>query len=332
MRRLCLFVSTVLALACGGLLLADNPPKPAVPQFIAELRAGRVTEDAIYAHIAQRSNEAAAQCLSSQYDRLASDEAAFREYLVEKSSQSKPMEQRYTLLIGNLNSAYATAKYACNPAHIAIELAEYGAKCKLDQARSELAKLTALNASYRLQAQAAAAAASENLSAVDKTVTERWATSAKAWLEVGRRKMADIETLCAKSKATTPAAGPMTGRWISRIYGGAIHTSLGPDGKLTAKIVAMNPIMQRNGYSNGMEVLREWSPGNPDSIWLAKALNGEYFLAQQPDRKPGEQYGNAKWEKSGVIYIARKKPNELELPATLSNRLSNYDPWVKDGP
>jgi hypothetical protein len=77
-------------------------------------------------------------------------------------------------------------------------------------------------------------------------------------------------------------------------------------------------------------VLRGFTPRGADATWIASAHGGQFMVARQPDRKPGEPYGDVRWENSGVAYIARKKPNELELPATLSNRLSNYDPWIKD--
>jgi hypothetical protein len=137
-------------------------------------------------------------------------------------------------------------------------------------------------------------------------------------------------------RATSPASiaaskrfARMLGRWTSRKYGGVIETYLEADGTMTGVIVAANKPMQDHGYSAGMTILRGYRPKMSTNTWIMAATNGQTFSAKQPDRKSGEPYGDAVWNKGSVIYIAKAQPNYLALPASLENRLSNYDAWVR---
>lgn len=321
-------VAILAALAQSGTTLrAEGDLSTAkVPAFIHELRAGRVTDDAIRAHLAERARTVAQQCRADEFHLLSNDQAAFQAYLVEKSRKGDQTKHNYNLL-QDMNADFGVAKFACSPWEISERIRYYGEECRMEEMRSELAKLAALEANYRGQAQALAAV--EGFAAAERKTASVYAGSAKNWLARAQASHTKAVEICAGKKPVAPS-GQMAGRWISRIHGGAIETSIGADGMLSARIVALNPVMQRNGYASGMEIMRGWGPRGPDSIWSDSVRDGEYFIARQPDRKPNEQYGTATWEKGGVVYMAIKNPGVLELPATLANRLSNYDPWIRD--
>lgn len=140
------------------------------------------------------------------------------------------------------------------------------------------------------------------------------------------------ETPHATSSASIAASkrfARLLGRWTSRKFGGVIETYLEADGTMTGVIVAANKPMQDHGYSVGMTILRGYRPKMMTNTWIMAATNGQTFSAKQPDRKSGEPYGDAVWSKGSVIYIAKAQPNYLALPASLENRLSNYDAWVR---
>jgi hypothetical protein len=121
----------------------------------------------------------------------------------------------------------------------------------------------------------------------------------------------------------------LLGRWTSRKFGGVIETYIEADGTMTGVIVAINKPMTDHGYTAGMTILRGYRPKMMTNTWIMAATNGQTFSAKQPDRKSGEPFGDAAWNKGGVIYIAKAQPNYLALPASLENRLSNYDAWVR---
>jgi hypothetical protein len=137
-------------------------------------------------------------------------------------------------------------------------------------------------------------------------------------------------------RATSPASiaaskrfAKLLGRWTSRKYGGVIETWLEADGTMSGVIVATNKVMLERGYSAGMTILRGYRPRMMTNTWLMAVMNGQTFSAKQPDRKPGEPFGDAVWSKGSVIYIAKDYPNRLGLPAGVEDRLSNYDAWVR---
>lgn len=121
----------------------------------------------------------------------------------------------------------------------------------------------------------------------------------------------------------------LLGRWTSRKHGGVIETYLEADGTMTGVIVAANKPMTEHGYTAGMTILRGYHPKMMTNTWIMAATNGQTFSAKQPDRTSGEPFGDAVWNKGSVIYIAKAQPNYLALPASLENRLSNYDAWVR---
>lgn len=141
-----------------------------------------------------------------------------------------------------------------------------------------------------------------------------------------------------EARPTSPASiaaskrfARLLGRWTSRKHGGVIETYLEADGTMTGVIVATNKPMLDHGYTAGMTILRGYRPKMMTLTWIMAASDGQTFSAKQPDRKSGEPYGDAVWSRMGgsVIYIAKASPNQLSLPATLENRLSNYDAWVR---
>jgi hypothetical protein len=134
----------------------------------------------------------------------------------------------------------------------------------------------------------------------------------------------------AASIAASKRFARLLGRWTSRKHGGVIETYLEADGTMTGVIVAANKPMRDHGYDAGMTILRNYRPKMMTNTWIMAASNGQTFSAKQPDRKPGEIFGTAQWSKGGsVIFIAKANPNQLNLPASLENRLSNYDAWVR---
>jgi hypothetical protein len=139
------------------------------------------------------------------------------------------------------------------------------------------------------------------------------------------------ENVSYPAPAARPPASPLAGRWTSA-GGAAIETTLEADGTISARIVATNQRMLNNGYAAGMQILRGLVPKHGSLTWLVSADGGEYFVAKQPDRKPGEPYGDAAWVKGALVYIETKTPDVLALPATIENRLSNYEPFRRAAP
>lgn len=130
--------------------------------------------------------------------------------------------------------------------------------------------------------------------------------------------------------ASCNLAGPFIGRWASP-DGGAIALTLEADGTVTGRIASVSKRMKDHGYASGMVILRGWKPASTSLTWSALIRDGEFLLGGRSYCKPTEACGQAKWEKGGVIFIEVKDPTRLMLPASLENRLSNYQPFRRSG-
>lgn len=311
-------------------LRAADPESPGKPQFINELRAGRVNEAAIYAHLLARAKEAEAGCRLDLIFSLRDDRDHFAAYLATLGPSAAEMRSR----VSHINAD------ECNPTDILDDMHYHAQGYNLDGIREELDKLKALAENFNRQARDARRAGA--FGSINPERAESEAKLAQYGYDEGQkfhdRILAEVEKVrqirAGATSKPVPAAegrnewGALLGRWSSRKHGGVIETTL-TAGKVEGRIVSTNAMMTNRGYTPGMLVLRGWTPGKASLTWTVAARDGEYFTAAQRDRKPGETFGDPRWSRAGIIFIETKAPDRLQIPAALEERLSNYDPWVR---
>jgi hypothetical protein len=126
------------------------------------------------------------------------------------------------------------------------------------------------------------------------------------------------------------AWAPILGTWVNREYGGSITFRLRADRTVSAYIGSSNERMRYYGYEEGMEILNGWKlAGVNGATWQIWAKDGFEFAAKMPGRKPGQTFGQAAWNRSGTIFIDKKRPNAISLPGQLKWRLSNGAAWMR---
>ncbi|MEP2100868.1 MAG: hypothetical protein ABJP02_14210 [Parasphingorhabdus sp.] len=126
------------------------------------------------------------------------------------------------------------------------------------------------------------------------------------------------------------AWAPILGTWVNREYGGSITFRLRADRTVSAYIGSSNERMRYYGYKEGMEILNGWKlAGVNGATWQIWAKDGFEFAAKMPGRKPGQTFGQAAWNPSGMIFIDKKHPNAISLPGQLKWRLSNGTAWMR---
>lgn len=177
----------------------------------------------------------------------------------------------------------------------------------------------------------AGAKLSDHLVVLTATVAAMIVAADRAYAEPGHGRT--LDEICNTSPdyrggRECGIASPLIGKWTNPRHGGLIEVYREPDGTVSGWIVATNDYMLREGYRAGMEIFRRYRLAPADVTWLGRMTNGEYLSAARSDRKPGEQYGVAKWE-STVVFIERRKPDVLQIPAQLSRRFGNYEDWVR---
>jgi hypothetical protein len=113
-----------------------------------------------------------------------------------------------------------------------------------------------------------------------------------------------------------------------------IETTMAADGTLSGTVIATSERMRRNGFTEGMQILRGYRMANASNTWLAVGNGGQYFIPAEANSRPGQvYYDTAKWSTGGnVLYVATATPDVLSLPATIEGRLSDYKPWVRITP
>jgi hypothetical protein len=126
----------------------------------------------------------------------------------------------------------------------------------------------------------------------------------------------------------------LLGRWSAAREGGVIETTMAADGTLSGTVIATSERMRRNGFTEGMQILRGYRMANASNTWLAVGNGGQYFIPAEANSRPGQvYYDTAKWSTGGnVLYVATATPDVLSLPATIEGRLSDYKPWVRITP
>lgn len=351
------FAAAITALFAGLALALPSPARTDDGEYelVTQLKAGRIRQQAALDRFDERIVELGKTCEVMQVERFKKEAQQFYDHF-GSLGEARQVD------IFEVSMAIDRFKMRCDSSAIRWGVRDWTGSCQLQEGRILIERLRALAENYQRQAQTARRIG--QFGTVDAELATRYADQAKKdydealplynrlreecekkakEVKVGDASDAipgadsgTVENVCHQPEGTgipdscnTYAA--LLGRWTSS-RGGVIETYLESDGTLSGRIAAANPVMEANGYAPGMQVLRGWIPGPSSLTWLMAAREGEYFTAAQPDREPGEQYGTPAWIKSGVIFLELKDPNRLQIPATLENRLSRYEPWTRMGP
>jgi hypothetical protein len=108
----------------------------------------------------------------------------------------------------------------------------------------------------------------------------------------------------------------LLGDWVYNAWNGGQTNSvlrfrLESDGTISGYLVSVTNEMAQKGYSPGMQILRgirdtSHTIRRPGNIWSHSADGGETYSPKDPNRRPGQIYGQAEWFDSGVIFVDKE--------------------------
>lgn len=110
------------------------------------------------------------------------------------------------------------------------------------------------------------------------------------------------------------ASAWLLGDWVYNAWNGGLTNAvlrfrLEADGTISANLVSVTDEMARKGYQPGMQILRGIRDTSDQlregATWTHSAMTGETFSPRDPNREPGQVYGQDEWTNSGVIFIER---------------------------
>lgn len=124
----------------------------------------------------------------------------------------------------------------------------------------------------------------------------------------------------------------LLGDWVYNAWEGGQTNSvlrfrLESDGTISGYLVSVTNEMAQKGYSPGMQILRgirdtSHTIRKPGNTWSHSAAGGETYSPKDPNREPGQIYGQSEWFNAGVIFVDKETQQLGGSTGFQNNRLN----------